>query len=119
MPLRPSLSPGVVGEIAFDGREWPVYSINDDFELAATLAPTRYVCALLRGDDGFFGVACDQVMQVEGAGLPLCEVPACMGGEALLVERLALRGAEPQWMTSAGRAERWLGAKEGEHHDKQ
>jgi hypothetical protein len=69
---------GAVGWLAFMGRRWPVYCLDEAWRLRPHLAPGQRICALVKLGTGYFGLVCAHVALVPGSALHIWPVPAAM-----------------------------------------
>jgi len=67
-----------VGIILLAGEPWPIYCLAGNFSSLPTMPDTRRMCILLRGEQGRWGLVCDQIEVLESEQPRLQPVPACM-----------------------------------------
>lgn len=81
---------GGVGWIEALGQWWPVYSLT--FDLVPSVdeeAATRRMCAVLGDGRGLFGLLCDDIQIMRGAGPMFGPLPVCMRSAGLPIQSLA------------------------------
>ena len=69
---------GVVGWLAFAGRPWPVYCLDEALHPLPHIPPGQRICALVRLNQGYFGLVCAHVTMLQGAAVHIRPVPAAM-----------------------------------------
>ena len=67
-----------IGWISFQGREWPVYCLNEDLGIYNTLPESYRICALLSIENGFVGLVCNEVILMAKSEFRPQPIPVCM-----------------------------------------
>jgi hypothetical protein len=83
-----------VGQLVEEGHAWPVYRLNRDLEPVATVPPGTNMCALLRSDNGLFGLLCEGLKPVQAVDLAFHPLPECMDAGDGFVHSLAVHAGE-------------------------
>ena len=69
---------GVAGWLAFAGRRWPVYCLDEALQPLSHLPSGQRICAMVKLNTSYFGLVCTHVATVHGATLRIWPVPAAM-----------------------------------------
>jgi hypothetical protein len=89
--LPPAEAPAQAA-ILVDGREWPVYCLDEQLAPLGQVPEGRRLCVLLRDGSGLLGLLVDEVVPWAGRAWRRFEVPACMRVPGSPIDALALAG---------------------------
>lgn len=67
-----------VGWIELDHQRLPVYCTGSDLHPIATIPAARRICVVLRGDEGSFGLLCDEVALIAAGKTQVQDLPVAM-----------------------------------------
>jgi len=90
-----------VARITVADATWPVYCLSMDLRPLSDVPGGRHVCVLMESGSGLFGLLCDRAALVEGGGLEIRPLPACMRTPHTPLRALALQGDQVCCISSA------------------
>lgn len=99
---------GVVGWIAAEGQQWPVYCLSKDLDAMQRIPPGRRICALVADEGQYFGLLCEEVQPLQCTEFKLWAMPECMRRSASPISALALHGAQVYCMSTAAHLTAYL-----------
>jgi hypothetical protein len=67
-----------VGWLELDHQRLPVYCAGSDLHPIGMIPDTRRICVVLRGDEGSFGLLCDEVALVAAGKTQVQDLPVAM-----------------------------------------
>ncbi|MFO1351943.1 MAG: hypothetical protein U1F68_15220 [Gammaproteobacteria bacterium] len=79
-----------VGWLGFEGRDWPVYALDDDLNPLPVAPTQRRVCVLVNASGQYIGLICSSIATVRAAELRTRSLPAAMTRPGTLLRGLAL-----------------------------
>lgn len=97
-----------VGQISFQGEQWPVICFTKQLEITQEVPDTRQVCAVLNNNGSYLGLLCDSVHNIEREHLTVQSIPPCMRQVDMLTSALAIQGDEILYITSVSHLNEFL-----------
>ncbi len=92
-----------IGTIELGEEQWPVFAIDGDLNILASVPATRRACVQLKSEHGGIALLCDEVRVINNETLTMVPVPGCMGGEDGLMDSLAVMNGKVTCVLSAER----------------
>ncbi len=62
--------------VYYQGRDWPVYCCSEQVTCLTNIPAERRVCILLKNQDGYFGLLCNEIAMIKPGEIHLHSLPA-------------------------------------------
>jgi len=92
--IGPAGNDGSVGTVPLRNEILPLYNFDEQLQLLHEAQDDRRDCACLGHDSKAIGILCDKAEVVDGTGMQVIPLPACMKSMHTPVEALALQGTK-------------------------
>lgn len=67
-----------VGNLQQNDRNIPAFCLSDEFELLEEIPEKRSICVILREQNSYIGLLCNEIRALEYAEINIQSLPACM-----------------------------------------